>query len=66
MREAKQKEMFEISDLRREILHLSVRLFVHQFNPIPSYAYKWAFVLVGVLSQWAFVQVGFCPSGLMS
>ena len=31
MRGAKQKEMFEISDLRREILHLrSVRLFVPQ------------------------------------
>ena len=28
MRGAKQKEMFEISDLRREILHLEVRLSV--------------------------------------
>ena len=26
-------------------------------------AYKWAFVLVGFLSQWTFVLVGFCPVG---
>ena len=58
MRGAKQKEMFEISDLRREDLHLrSVCPYVHQFKPFP---------VSGLLSLLAFVPVGFCPSGLVS
>ena len=28
--------------------------------------YKWGFVQVGFFVQWAFVLVGFCPSGLLS
>ena len=56
------KEMFGISDLRREILHLrSGCLFVHQLKPILLNAYKY-----GLLSWWAFVPVSFCPSGLLS
>ena len=52
MRGAIQKEMFEISDLRRrDILHLrSVCPFVHQFKPNPVKC----------------IKVGFCPSGLLS
>ena len=69
MRGAKQKEMFEISDLTREILHLSICLFVHQFKPIPVISV--GFCPCGLLSLWAFVQwafvlVSFCPSGLLS
>ena len=73
MRGAKPKGMFEISDLRRrEILHLrSVCPFVHQFKPIPVKCIYVGFCPSGLLSQWAFVlvgfcPVGFCPSGLLS
>ena len=55
--------MFEISDLRkREFLHLSIS------STLPlSNAYKWAFVLVGycpsgILSLWAIVLVGLIMS----
>ena len=72
MRDAKQKDMFEISDLRREIFHLrSVCPFAHQFKPIPDKCIEVGFCPSGLLSQWAFVlvgfcSVGFCPSGLLS
>ena len=69
---AKQKEMFEISDLRRSEVCLSGI----SSNISLLIAYEWAFVIVGfcpsgLLSfwafvQWAFVLVGFCPSGLLS
>ena len=68
LRGVKQKEMFEISDLRkREILHLRyVCLFVHQFKPISVKCIQVGFCPSGLLSQWAFVLDGFCPSGLLS
>ena len=64
MRGAKQKEMFEISGLRREILHLrSVCAFVDQFKPIPVKCILVGFCPSGLLSQRDFVLVGFCPLG---
>ena len=59
------KEIFEISDFRRrEILHLRpVCLFLHQFKTIPVKRIYVGFCPSGLLSQGAFVLVGFCPVG---
>ena len=45
--------------------------FVNQFKPIPDKNISVGFCPSGLLSQWAFVllgfcPVGFCPSGLLS
>ena len=61
------KSCLKISDLTREILHLSVHPFVCQYNLIRvKCIYMPGFCPSGLFFQWAFVLVDLRPCGLLS